>query len=487
MNFSETHKKWALTATLGMVLSFNLVMSLGGGSGFGAANLASHDSGRYPDVDSDGNPIAREVAGDSSDEDSDSQVTRDVDTKYGTLKVRFKKDGEKTTANILSDCEDCSKKDIPLPIGFTKNISDMKKALIRAQEKSETSEARYTPSKKDEDPDKKDAKAGQKLLAEITKECGKIRAGKHADERLACFSDKLLEVLTDDANEDIEFKKDDVFRLFAKEIAQPLLEIMRLSPDDDRYVNGKDIIAKLASDLPSDYNYLRQSLAKVNAKIVADAERGVKEKLDAYKQLAQAAKTNPAAAPQLLERANALFNEADQDQMRVGQLKNDLGVNLFNGYSEGVSNSLLTSTLADTYMKTDYLGTADSIIKGLQQNALSLKAGNLNASYTVPMIDISTATSFTLADGTTLLIANATANTVTAATQNFPTTANGLIVRPNNLTTQNVINAATPFIAPGQTGQNTAQIMLVNVGQGNSLPQQQFTQPMNGGRPAIRQ
>ncbi len=466
MKFTDVQKKWALTASLASLLSFNLVLSLSG-QNLGSMNLASEQ------------PTFSEVK---------------IDGK--TVKVMFEKRGEEeTTASIASgSCYSCGER-INLPIQFSENVEDMKTALAVAkatsakQKSSDEKTEKVASNRKEREATRLKDKdnsvdEGKEALKELTKNCRNKAHYKKSDERLECFSDGLVRLL---ANDEIEYKREDVFKLFANDIASPLMELIKSAPGSEKYDLAKSIINDLASSIPESYNYLRQSLAKVNAKIVANAERNVQAKFNEFKQADQMAKANPTNTA-LRERANLIANSVNDLQTQTDKIANDLGVNLRNGLADAVSNDYVTSTLADQYLKVDYFGTIDPIIKGLKQSSIAYLAGNVNGSnFQIPDIEIGDGSTVSLSDGSMLLITPAN-NVVNGTVRGSLTTSSGNGPRRNQLTAQDVIiEGTTPMIQPGQTGQNTARIVVINagqqaVGQRQMVPNRVQQQPLSAPR-----
>jgi hypothetical protein len=473
MKLSDTQKKWALTATLATVLSFNLVMSLtSSNAGYGTANLASADSeSRRLDV-------SRTRSSDKT-EGNDNVAFGEFKTVDGKRqKVMFEKvDGSSTRVHYGKEtdgttCYTCGDS-ITVNEVFSKNVNDLVAIAVAKQAEAEKSSVvpasksssdkadtevastrkereRQRRAERDEEDNKDD---GKKALNDMVKDCKKEH--KKSDERLECISDGFVSLLS---KAEDEFDRATVFKVFSNEIGKPLVEMMRLKPGSERYELAVSIVSDIASSIPEDYNYIRQSLAKVNAKVVAEAERNTQETFNAFKQADQAAKANPTNTA-LREQANTLGSVVNLRQSQSEQLANDLGMNLRNGYADAVSNSFMDSSLADQYMRVDYAGTVNNIIQGMRQSALSYAGGNIAGSnFQIPTINIGEGSAVTLSDGTTLIVT--AANTVNPALKNVvTTTTNGIRVIPNNITAQ--INSSTPMIQPGQTGQNTVQIVSV--------------------------
>lgn len=496
MKFTDTHKKWTLTATLATVLSFNLLMSLNGPANGGASNLASESmpaqvasseevwdrplekKNKAPKADPAKAQQATDARKPTGDDTPDTPVFGEAKIGGKTVKAMFEKDGENTKVSIAGGasgtCYTCGET-VNLPTGFTKNVNEMVKALEVAKAMATKSEAKteakaetavaLTRKEREEKRRKDQAEEestdeGKKALYELTKECRDKKVRKKSDDRLECFSDGLVKLLS---KEDVEYAKADVFKLFAGDVAKPLMELMKLTPGSERYELGKSIINDLASSIPEDYNYLRQSLAKVNAKIVADAERVVQAKFSEFKQADQIAKANP-SNPSLRQQADLIGSAVNQMQGSTEQIANDLGINLYNGFSEAVSNQYISSTLADQYLKVDYAGTVNGIIQGLKQSSVSYLAGSTNASsYQIPMVDIGGGSAFTLSDGSTLIVTGASSNNVSIVPGSNSTTANNMILRPNQLNAQNMVQGSTPMITG--TGANSGRIVIVPAGQ----------------------
>lgn len=456
MKLSDTQKKWTLTATLATVLSFNLVISMGD-KNFGTVNLAS-----------------RSIA-----EATEPKFINKLPTKDGIRRVMLERKGDNQTVASISDpgsdCTSCGVR-ITLDTDFATNTDDIAVLLIKALDKQstkssdeeiETAKAEKVPATRKErealrqrsndEEDKEEIDEGKAALAKLSKDCNNRKRYKKSNDRLECFSDGLVNLLS---NDEIEYDKASVFRVFAGDIAKPLMEMMKSTPGSERYDLAKAIINDLASSIPEDYNYLRQSLAKINAKIVADAERNVQVGFNEYKKLDQAAKANPTNLA-LRQQANNMAAAINQKQGQAEQLAHDLGSNLQSGFGDAIDNQYLNRDLANQYLTVDYAGTVNSIIQGLKSSTMSYLAGNTSAGeYQIPVIDIGNGSAITLSDGSTLIVTSV--GTPVNQTQVITTTPNGYRIQNNGLTQQNsVLQGTTPMIQLGNNGQNTARIVIV--------------------------
>ncbi|RYZ61200.1 MAG: hypothetical protein EOP09_20265, partial [Proteobacteria bacterium] len=151
MNFTASQKKWALTASLATVLSFNLVMSLGYNE-FGAANLSSNgntltdsEMDRFEELKEADKNRAQKAADDAekarlaknarSRGDNPFKM-RDVEINDQKEEVLLVKEGNKTRAIISrpteaeGTCSECLSRLVP--VAFDADIEDITKALKKS-------------------------------------------------------------------------------------------------------------------------------------------------------------------------------------------------------------------------------------------------------------------------------------------------------------------------------------------------------------------
>ena len=483
MNFTASQKKWALTASLATVLSFNLVMSLGY-QDVGSANLATkalsdEESERFEKLKADETARKQKEA----DEAYEARTKEKASKREGIYKMRnvvvndqneevmLVKEGTKTRAIISKTtegegiCASCGGSRL-LAISFDSELGDIRAALKKSLKDNPADEVDSKSLDKDieslRNKDRKNAKKsdkeeevdGKEALAKLSTECRNKKYHVDREDRITCFADGLTAVLS----KDIAFDKSAVFKLFSNEIGAPLMDFLKSNPNSDRHTFAVETINTLASELPEDANYLRQTLTRMNAKVVRDAEVEVQNKVAQYRQLDNLAKQNPGNVG-LRQQAAMLGSVIDQEQSKVNQLGNSLGVNLKSGFESAISSDLMTSTLASQYLNVDYFGQVNTIIKGFENSVKT------NTAYTIPNIDLAGGTAVTLADGTTLLItqANKANNVVTTSTN-----GTRLEYRINN---NSPIQAGVPTITSAP-GQNTATITVVN---GPAAGSQNFT------------
>ncbi|MBC7371853.1 MAG: hypothetical protein H7326_09820 [Bdellovibrionaceae bacterium] len=490
MNFTASQKKWALTASLATVLSFNLVMSLGH-QDFGSGSFASHEEDRLED-EARGKRDADAIRDRIETSKRDKAVTnregvlkmRDVEINDQKEQVLLVKEGTKTRAIISKTntegemCNTCGGSRL-LPVAFDSDLGDIRSALKKslkdtpAEEDSKSidkdiADLRNQDRKNAKKKDKDEEEDGKIALKKLSDECRNKKFHADREDRITCFADGLTAVLS----KDLTFDKSAVFKLFSAEVGAPLMDFLKLNPNSDRHTFAIETVNKMASELPEDANYLRQALTRMNAKVVRDAEVEVQNKVTQYRQMDQLAKQNPSNIG-LRQQAALLGSVIDQEQFKVNQLGNSLGVNLKSGFESAIASDYMTPTLASQYLNVDYFGQVNSIIKGFENSVKT------NTTYTIPNIDLSGGTSVTLADGTTLIINQANK---TNGNNLVTTTTNGTRLQYIPTTNLSPIQAGVPMIT-SNGGQNTATITVVSAPVGGS---QNFTGTRSAQIPTIR-
>jgi hypothetical protein len=460
---TETQRKWALTACLASVLSFNMVLSLTGSS-YGYASFASNEP-RYESM---------------------------ISNKGEKLEVKYVagEDG-KTLAYVPEKlesgwCYQCGEKYL-LPKNFDSSTTSLEAALRKAmydnqgakteeiaKDKSEGEDLDVKPAKKiaekkekpraraEEDDQQEEDKADPDFVA-LRDRCDK-RDDDQA--KLRCYTSGLTKLLK---NKKKVYDRAEVMDLYRSEIEPglraALADISDLVPnnrasrfdmsdkeDSNRREEAKGLIEDMLAQITGKYNFLRERLTKLAANSVLKNQDVAQQKL---KQADQLKNTNPAAALRLQNEGYARLSAANQ-------VANDLGGSLYDGLDSAQWSNYVTGDQFEGMYYNNYANVVNDAIRGLTQNPLT---------YVLPNV--------TLADGTTIVDQNGQTYTVTPANvgRNSAIQSNGrsITVMMNNLTPANVVNTATPRLATnnGQQ-QGTASIQVI---QGVTAPVNQTTLP----------
>jgi len=474
---TESQKKWALAGGLTTVLSFNLVMSLAG-SDFKTANFASQaidaqaDKENADKADKEAAKAAKEAkakAAKAAENEEDFKVVKNFDTDDGVHNVLFVRSGDKTLALISKEtesgtCYSCGPSKT-LAVDFSSNVNDLKVALRKALKENsgdlDTSAskadkvAKVVHGRKDKDAQDSD-QSEDKDLADLQKRCD----NKDDDDRMNCFGNGLTRILHDKKK---EHSKEDVMALYKKEIALPLVQALTDMNDTDRRDNAQDLIQNMLNDVDKKYNYLRQSLLKLSAKVVSLAEADAQNRLKMAQQMKS---TNPMYAMQL-----------QQQGMMRRSLAENLAMNLDSTVQSGLDSAYMSKYLTDTQATTmytqDYQGIVNNVIQGMRLNPYT---------YSIPVVDIGTG-----GYGTDTLTFSAS-----GPINQLQSTGHGVIVIANGLSPQNSWTPSSPVIpANSSTGQNTAVIRAISPSQlpaGATVSQAQVAiqqQQQRGPAPAV--
>lgn len=445
---TDSQKKWALTACLATVLSFNMVLSLAKQSP-GSANFASSEP-RFESL---------------------------ISNKGETLKVKYMQDEDGKTLAIVPEklesglCYNCGTKYL-LPKGFDSSATDLEAALRKAMyetkeiSKSEgedldqkapkkVTEKKRTPRARDEDAE--ESKEENADFAALIEKCDK----RSEESQLRCYASGLTKLLKDKKK---NFDRDEVMSFF-REHVEPglragLADVSDLMPKRaSRYGNEMEdkgesrrqetqtLVEEMISQISKKHNYLRQRLTMIAAKSVLSNQESAQMKL---KQAEQIRTSDPQAAMRLQTEGYARLRAANQ-------VANDIGGSLYDGLESAQWSNYINQDQFDSFYYEGYANTVSQAIRGMTSNPLT---------YVIPSV--------TLTDGTTIVDQNGQSFTVTPSknpiAQQGRANSRGITVMTNNLTPADIVNSSTPRIATlngAQAQQGTATIQMFR---GTSAP-----------------
>lgn len=454
---TDTQKKWALTACLASVLSFNMVIGLTH-STYGTASFAS------------GSPDDKDVP---VDEDH-IKFEPFVNNKGEEIKIKYIQEDDKTIAIVPKKLEsgfcfeDCGKKYL-LPKNFDASATSLEAALRKAINKDDVkakpidadetasagtdldkpakSDKRQNRGRKEVQDDDKDQESPE--FASLRENCDK----KDDEYQLSCYGNGLVHLLknkkkTYDREEVLSFFKENVepkLRAALADVSDLLPRRQRVSRfgldiDDaagsmnTRRKDAQDLVESMAAQITGKYNFLRERLAKISANAVLSNQQQAQAML---KQADLLKTSNPQQFLQLQQLGYA-------HRAAANAVANDLGGSLYDGLDTAQWSNYITGDQFQTMYQTDYANVVNQAIQGMAMNPLT---------YQIPSV--------TLADGMTIIDQNGQSFTVTSSTnpliQKVVNNKN-IMVMTNKLTPANVITAGAPQILVGSAGQGTATI-----------------------------
>jgi len=465
MKQTDSQRKWALTACLATVLSFNMVLSLSG-SKLGYSGMASFAS-------------------------SEPRYESLISNNGEAIEVKYVANEDGNTVAIVPEklesglCYQCGVKYL-LPKNFDASASALEAALRKAMYDNKGMEVKEVSQSvsEGEDLDKKPAKKvtlpqNVKVQDEeeeqqenpdfvaLRERCEK----RNDDSKVRCLTTGLTKLLK---NKKKVYDRDEVMDLYRSEIEPGLRSSLadvsdlvprnnpsRYSMDMDmdlreestRRDDAKGMIEDMLAQISGKYNYLRERLTKLAANAVLKNQEVAQQKL---KQAEQMKTSNPSAALRLQNEGYARLNAANQ-------VANDLGISLYDGLDSASANNYITSEQFDSLYYVNYGNIVQEAIRGMAQNPMT---------YVLPNV--------TLADGTTIVDQNGQTFSVTPSRDPVVqghVNGRNIIIMSNNLTPANVATANTPRIATlnGATAQpGTASIQVL---QGVAAPVNQSTLP----------
>lgn len=323
MNFrklSPVQKKWALTSALLMVLGFNLSAPIKRSATSGSIELAATALPTQEEIDEMKEKLASmEEAVKKADGKKSSPAasnSKKVEVRLGTgkkVEVTLTKAGRnRTTVSLpegtIQDCDkasDCDKLTVPHSIESMSDIADFifentgKVVEKDDDKKDETRSSRRRGGSVASDEKKED---DLKILEErvTTDRCERK---EKATEKSKCLTENFVRVLRDKS---LNIDREVAFEFFKSNLRGPLKEaLLKQSPSDmiaaakpplsiNDALKGNEQIQKMlgSNGLPSKYNDIRDSLAKLNAEVLH--------------QYAAVAVKNQKAASNLRDQANDL-------------------------------------------------------------------------------------------------------------------------------------------------------------------------------------
>lgn len=431
---TETQKKWALTACLATVLSFNFLMGLSGSTYSTASFASTADEDESVEVD--------DVEVDAEDEEIAEPKFAPIITENGKLRVKYIKEDDGSTTAIVPKkvasgfCwEDCGKPYL-LPKNFNSSKDDLEVALRKAMKKEDfkvalaereelsDDELEQVVSKKakklkkrlrDQDEDDEEEIEEDKDLLALEKKC----EPKEDDTRMECFSSGLTKLLK---NKKTDHEKELVLALYKKEIEPGLLDSLTDARDYDRRENGQAILEDMLASVSKKYNYLRERMVKLAASTVKYMQ------IEAQKRLRQAEQLKSTRPGQAL----LLQNEGYYRRSMAENMAMNLDYTLQSGLESAQFSHLIKENQVVDLYTTRYADVVNPIIQGMQQNPLT---------YVI---------SSPLTDGN-LYADDGNGNLISIGASSGPigqlrSSGRGITIHGNGLTPANVANSGTPRI-----------------------------------------
>jgi len=433
--FNETQKKWALTASLATVLSFNLIMGLTGTT-YGSMSLAA----TAPD---DAAPEVL-IEGELAEPRFEPLVTDK--NKY---KIKYVKQEDGTTKAYVPKIvegkycwEDCGKEYF-LPTNFEASREDLEQALRKALKKDAVKAELLANDEAEEDDSEavvekkaKKLKKGKKQKEEVEEnedlvalkeEC----AEEEEDYILGCYSEGLQTLLTDKKK---NLPQEEVLALYEDEVEPLMIEALSDPNNRERRKEAHQHLGDMLSSVLKKYNYLRERMVHLSALTVIQAQ----------------------------QEAQALFKKGDSVRgMRRRAIAEGINFDLRSTLNTGLVKAQYDKFISDAHAEelytNKYLDVVDPIIKGMQQNP---------ASYviTTPMLE----GDLYMYDGNGSLIQlGTTQNTVS----NMRNLGRGVTTLNNGLTQVNVLSTNAPRIVTVNGMNNAPGTATIQVIQANQIPQ----------------
>jgi hypothetical protein len=444
---NETQKKWALTASLATVLSFNLIMGLTG-TNYGSANFASAK------IDEEAGEVMIE---------GELAEPRFVpfNTEDGKLKIKYEKLEDGTTkayvpkktaeGDFCWSSKKCGSKNYVLPTSFDASKDDLEQALrkamkqeakaeLLAKDDSDSDDVEEVVQKKakklkkelrkQREDDEEDADYEDKDLAKLQEKC----VEEDEDYKLSCYSDGLKSLLS---NKKKTLPKDEVLSLYMDEVEPLMIESLSDSRNSERREEAHKHLEGMLSDVLKKYNYLRERMVDLSALTVIQNE-----------QEAQAAFKKGDTAKGLKRRAVA------------ERIAFDLKSTLKSGLESAQFSAYINESRADELYTNNYADVVGPIIQGMQAAPLA---------YVI---------SSPLLEGSTYVV-DRTGNLVPVDPSQSPISSvrnigRGVSALNNGLTQVNVLSPNAPRIVTlngMNNAQGTATLQLIPASQ---VPQAQY-------------
>lgn len=462
---NENKKKWALTACLAAVLSFNFIM----GSQevpFYTADLAAtspeektdsanaEDVGDLKDVKDVGGSTVR------LKKQTGQVKFAEIITKDGKLPIMYLPKGSKTLAILPKEVEGefcwykCGEEYL-LPVNFKSNTEDLELAfrkveassVVETDEEEEDLDDKIERRKKkleevadneETDEEEEEEKIHKDLLA-LEKKC----EDKEDDSRTECFANGLTSLLKNTKkNKKKELPKDQVLALYKKEIEPGLLDTLSDVRNADRREEGQVILEDMLGSIAKKYEYLRVSLVKLSALVVINAQKTAQTR---FRQAEQLKSTNPYQALRL--QADGFNRRSQAEYMAM-----NLDYTLQSGLESAQFNRLIDENRVVDLYTNQYIEVVNPIIQGMRQNPLG---------YTI--------SSSLIADGTGLLFdtsGNSLINPSAGPISELRSMGRGVQVFNNGLTSVNTMPAGAPrIVTTGTAAPGSAVIQVIPASQ----------------------
>lgn len=452
-NLTDTQKKWALTACLSAILSFNMVVALSS-TQYSVTDLASHEEEQEE--------IAKKKT-------STSTKYEEMDTEDGLLEVRFSKIGKETYVTIPKKIQSgfcyeqtCGSKNFVLPESFDSDIKELKKALrkkmaaaskqVEAKDDDDTDldvVRKRTPrvaDRREKDEDVEDSDDMHPDLVALQDRCD----NKEDESRMHCFANGLTSLLSKEKYEYVNgkrkkkkkiitYNKNEVMEIYKEEIERPLIKALTSINDEQTVRDGQDILADMMGSVSKNYGYLRERLSTVAANSVALSYQ------DAQNQMKRAqTTTNPYLAKSMMDNGFMKLNMAHQ-------LAGSLDQTVVAGLDAAYSNQTLTAEQAVLTYDNYYARIVQPIIQGMRNQPLAYVISTNN------LVDVNGALNLNGNNG--LNIVNVSSGPVGQSRS----LGNGIMLHSNGLTSNNVMpNSAPMIVNNGQAGTASIQVIPLN-------------------------
>ncbi|WP_413288952.1 hypothetical protein [Bdellovibrio sp. HCB337] len=455
---NEPQKKWALAACLATVLSFNLVMGLAG-SNNGVADFASKKK-----VSDEELLDVEETELDEVDAEDIEPRFESIITEKGRLKIKYVQEEDGSTTAIVPKklesgfCWDkCGKKYL-LPKNFTSSKADLELALRKAMvkeviQKSKeedveqedvsdeeldevvTKKAKKLKKKVEEEQDEEETveieeKEDKEMIA-LNKKCDR----KEDDARMSCFANGLKAMLS---NGKKEHAREDVLRMYKREVEPGLIEALSDMRDSDRREEGQTILEDMLASISKKHNYLRERVVKLSALAVIKANQ------DAQKSFQRAESLKSTNPQQAMRWQVDGFNRRSMAE----QMASNLDYTLQSGLESAYYNKMISENKAVDLYSTQFSDVVQPIIQGMRMNPHTYVIASGPLSESGLMMDSN---------------GNLVSSDSLGPIGQMRSIGRGIYVINNGLTSSNVIGSSTPTIlATGvNVGQGTATIQAI--------------------------
>lgn len=381
--FTNTQKKWAMTACLLGALTFNLSMH--------------------------SNAIQSFEADFASTEDQDAKSDILETNSRGTVKVRYVKDGTGTIAEVSKMtegkvCENCGKSYIPMDTSFG-DITKLNMALVKQldgkkakAEESKEEKDEKAEDKKIADEEAKEKKAEEARIAKDKRDKAqllrdmKVCDADVAAEKADCMVEAYLSLIkTKDRSEKTRVSKEVSLDVFRKQIEPKIKDVLTTNTkifenaEEQRQYNNEIksmllTLDKIKSNLPEEQNNVRARTVTLEKEVMQLKSLKLKESLTALKNnpkdnYAHAIAMQDIAAIKLLGETmdsmnNPLLykegNRTVQDMMRIDRAT--VNGELLNSLQKAVSSGYISQTQALELYKKEYNQNVTALLNGVTKS-----------------------------------------------------------------------------------------------------------------------